>query len=88
MLSQRTAQAVWCCVVCILQHGVLACSLTSNRCTQHKGVLLVIKYGLFAQHVFGEFPEDVLIAIEKDARIIASHAQMFLHIDVEVLQHL
>ena len=51
-------------------------------------MLFIIENGLLAQYIFGEFPEDVLIAIKESTSRIFCHTKVLLHIDVEVLQHL
>ena len=75
-------------IICLLKHRRLTRALTSNRDTKDKTVFIVIENSLLAENVFSQFPEDMLITIEESCGVVACHAKMLLHIDVEVLQHL
>ena len=49
---------------------------------------VVVKHSLRGKHKFGQFPEDMLIAVEESSRLVLASAEMLLHVDVEMLHHL
>ena len=88
ILRQGVVEAIWDGIAVVFQHGVFAFALASYRNPKHKGVLLVVEDSFFAEHELRKLPEDMLVTIEKSTRCIMGHAKMFLHIDVEVFEHL